>query len=118
MLHLHNGDSSAETARRAGLPGDHLAWREALVCGPTPAGVSSEEFLKIRARHLSSAYSVRPEECEVKLRRQYEALSKYAKHDEVVLWFEHDLFCQVQLIYLLDWFWQRDLRQTRLSTLR
>src|SRR5436190_13886470 len=109
MLHLHNGDSTAETARRAGLPGDHLAWREALVCGPTPADVSTEEFLQMRARHLSSAYGVRSDECEAELRRQYQALSQYAKHDEVVLWFEHDLFCQVQLIYLLDWFAQHDL---------
>jgi hypothetical protein len=33
----------------------------------------------------------------------------------VVLWFEHDLFCQVHLIYLLNWFGQRQLGQTKLS---
>jgi len=32
-----------------------------------------------------------------------------------VLWFEHDLFCQVHLIYLLHWFAQRDLGRTKLS---
>ena len=42
-------------------------------------------------------------------------MSGYAAHDEVVLWFEHDLFCQVHLVYLLDWFAARNLGQTRLS---
>jgi hypothetical protein len=35
--------------------------------------------------------------------------------DEVVLWFEHDLFDQLILIRLLDWFGRRDSGATRLS---
>src|SRR5881628_2167259 len=42
-------------------------------------------------------------------------VSKFLDHEEVVLWFEHDLFCQVQLIYLLNWFSRRDLGNTKLS---
>ena len=36
MLHIHNGDSSADTLREAGFPGTHFAFREALTSGPTP----------------------------------------------------------------------------------
>ena len=115
MLHVHNGDSTAATARKAAIPGEHLAWREALVCGPTPAGVSAEEFLRLRAKHLSEAYGVASDKCERELREQEAALSAFRNHDEVVLWFEHDLFCQVQLVYLLQWFAQRELGRTRLS---
>jgi hypothetical protein len=41
-------------------------------------------------------------------------LSKYSQHDETILWFEHDLFCQVNLIYLLDWLSRQPGERTRL----
>jgi hypothetical protein len=115
MLHIHNGDSSAETARNAHIPGEHLAWREAMVCGPTPNNLSDDELLELRARHLTGAYRVDVDECASELRRQQAALARFGDHEEVVLWFEHDLFCQVHLLYLLNWFAQRDLGHTKLS---
>ena len=30
MLHITNGDAAADRLRRAGLPGDVLAWRDTL----------------------------------------------------------------------------------------
>jgi hypothetical protein len=115
MLHIHNGDSTAGTARKTTLPGEHLAWREALVCGPTPGGLSPGEFRTLRTRHLAQAYGVDLAECEKGLCAQEDALLRFSDHEEVVLWFEHDLFCQVQLIYLLSWFAQRELGKTKLS---
>lgn len=115
MLHIHNGDATAETAKKAAIPGEHLAWREALVCGPAPGGLAADEFRGVRAKHLAEAYGVALEKCESELREQEDALSRFPDHEEVVLWFEHDLFCQVHLIYLLDWFAQRELGQTKLS---
>src|SRR5437870_5779902 len=115
MLHIHNGDSAADTAKHSGIPGEHLAWREALVCGPAPANLSEDEFRDMRARHLADAYGVKIESCQKELREQQEALARFSDHEEVVLWFEHDLFCQVQLIYFLDWFARRELGKTRLS---
>ncbi len=67
------------------------------------------------ARHLSDAYGLRVEDCEKELREQQEALARFYDHDEVVLWFEHDLFCQIHLIYLLNWFAQSELGKTKLS---
>src|SRR5437016_10670075 len=115
MLHVHNGDSTAGTARKADLHGEHLAWREALVCGPAPSGLSGDDFRQVRARHLSDAYGVNLQDCEKELREQQEALARFVDHEEVVLWFEHDLFCQVHLSYLLNWFAQSELAQTKLS---
>ncbi len=115
MLHIHNGDSTAGTAKKTNIPGEHLAWREALVCGPAPGGLSEEEFRSVRARHLADAYGGGLEKCENDLRAQEETLSRFSDHEEVVLWFEHDLFCQVQLIFLLNWLAQRDLGRTKLS---
>ena len=115
MLHIHNGDSTAGTAIKAGIPGDHIAWREAMVCGPAPGDLPKSAFIKVRADHLAKAYAVPLEKVEAELQEQHAAIENFSNHEEVVLWFEHDLFCQVHLIYLLDWFAQRDLGNTRLT---
>jgi hypothetical protein len=115
MLHIYNGDSTADTARAGDVPGEHLPWREALVCGPAPADVPEADFIHLRAHHLAAAYNVPVEKCRAELVKLHERLGTFAEHDEVVLWFEHDLFCQVQLIYLLNWFAGRELGQTKLS---
>jgi len=104
MLHIHNGDSSANTARQSSLSGEHFAFREALIDGPTPAGLSRDDWRRLRAQHLADSYGVDLAECERSLLAQEELLEHSAAQDEVVLWFEHDLFCQVHLVYLLDWF--------------
>lgn len=115
MLNIHNGDSTAGTARQATIPGAHLAFREALIAGPTPADLNDIEWRKLRAAHLSAAYGGSWEEAERDLERLQAAMASFHLHDEVVLWFEHDLFCQVNLIYLLNWFAVRDLGKTKLS---
>ena len=115
MLNIHNGDSTAGTARRAPIPGAHMAFREALIAGPTPANLDETEWRKLRAAHLSTAYGGSWEETQRDLERLQAALASFHLHDEVVLWFENDLFCQVNLIYLLDWLANRGLGKTRLS---
>jgi hypothetical protein len=115
MLHIHNGDASGNTAKNSALRGEHLAWREALICGPTPGGLSDEEFINVRARHLAETYGGPIEDCANESRHQEQVLGSFRNHDEVVLWFEHDLFCQVSLVYLLSWFAQRDHGDTKLS---
>ncbi|MCM3870822.1 MAG: hypothetical protein ND895_09040 [Pyrinomonadaceae bacterium] len=115
MLHIHNGDSSAGTARQSSMPGEHFAWREALIEGPTPAAITGEEWRKLRARHLTEFYEVDTDETESGLRIQEDKLASYPEHDEIILWFEHDLFCQTNLIYLLNWFAERNLGNTKLS---
>ena len=115
MLHIHNGDSAANTAKQSSVAGRHIAWRESLITGPTPAGLSATEWRRVRANHLSQAYGVEEKECERDLSTQEQMLASATQHEEVILWFEHDLYCQVHLLYLLHWFSQHDAGKTRLS---
>lgn len=115
MLHIHNGDSSANTLKQSAIQGEQFAFRESLITGPTRAGIAAEEWRRLRATHLADAYGIDRDACELGLLLQEEVLLNYAEHDEVVLWFEHDLFCQINLIYLLDWFNGRNLGKTKLS---
>jgi hypothetical protein len=62
------------------------------------------DWRSVRARFLAADNGLDEEQCRRDLADQDEALSRIRDHEEVVLWFEHDLFCQINLIYLLAWF--------------
>ena len=115
MLHIHNGDSTANTLKEFGFPGEHLPFREVLMDGPAPGGLSSQEWMKVRARFLTEGYELEPQDCEKDFLIQEAAFARFTEHDETILWFEHDLFCQINLIYLLDWFSKQSRGKTRLS---
>ena len=115
MLHILNGDATANILKKTDLSGELLPWREALVTGPTPGGLPFDEWTNLRANHLSEDYEKSFDECKASLLNQEEILRTFSKHEEVVLWFEHDLFCQINLIYLLNFFSQQKENRTRFS---
>ena len=97
MLHIHNGESVLTVARRANLPGEHTAFRDTLVVGPIP----QTDWTETRARFLSESYGENLLRVRNELLQQQRMIDVAAGHDEVVLWFEHDLFCLVNFLYLL-----------------
>jgi hypothetical protein len=115
MLHILNGFSTEGTLRQSGISGDFFSFRDALIAGPSPSGLDDNAWRRTRAAYLSQSYGVAYEECERDLFRQSDTLSSFTDHDEVVLWFEHDLFCQLNLLYLLNWFRNVELGNTKLS---
>ena len=115
MLHILNGGSTEATLAQTHIAGERFFFRDALIDGPAPANTTETEWRKLRAAHLSSAYGVAVEGCHLGLVRQEEVLGSYLDHDEVVLWFEADLFCQTNLLFVLDWFARRELQKTQLS---
>ncbi|MBA2564999.1 MAG: RNA polymerase subunit sigma-24 [Gemmatimonadetes bacterium] len=115
LLHVLNGDATAAVLARSGVPGDRLPFREALISGPTPFGVRTEAWRSLRAAHLADEAGLDVQDVERALLEQEQALEGIADHAEVVLWFEHDLFCQVNLVHLLSRFAELDAPETRIS---
>ena len=101
MIHIHNGDSTAMTARRANIPGRHVAFREVLVTGPVRAGLTQHEWIEDRARFLSETYDQNLLRARTELLDQEQMIDYEKREDEIVLWFEHDLFCLINFLYLL-----------------
>jgi len=100
LINIHNGDAMASTARHAGLPGEHLAFREALVTGPAP---KAGEWQSMRAQYLADVSGEDLLRVSNNLFEQDQVLVAAAdSNDELVLWFEHDLFCLVNFLYLLE----------------
>jgi hypothetical protein len=102
MLHVTNGDIVAEGIAEAGLDGDTLPWREVLHEGPLPAGLDADELRAVRARFLAECGWGDAEQIEADLREQEERLLAAHGRELIVLWFEHDLFDQLQLLQILD----------------
>jgi Domain of unknown function (DUF1835) len=111
MLHITNGESVS--IPQTGLPGQVVCWNDILHDGPVPGGLPLQELSRIRERFLAEFFAVPLSE--VSFARRDEAITRFPDHEEVILWFEHDLYDQLQLIQILDWFSRQDLGGTRIS---
>lgn len=98
MLHLTNGDSAAALIRRTGVPGNVIAWRDILHEGPVPAGLTLEGLSDVRARFLATWGAGSFPEVSANFGARDAALRSARR---VVLWFEHDLYDQLQLLQIL-----------------
>jgi hypothetical protein len=96
MLHVTNGTSVS--LRETDLGGDVLEWLDVLHEGPVPAGITDSELRRVRAIFLDAEWRGHPSAAD-ELARRDELLDAPG---EIVLWFEHDLFDQLQLIQILD----------------
>lgn len=101
MIHIHNGDVVAALARRSGIPGEHVAYRESLVMGPVVPG---DDWIELRARALAQRNGDDLLRVRTALLEQEQLLDAAPSRGEIVLWFEHDLYCLVHLIHLLQRF--------------
>src|SRR5688572_22153297 len=102
ILHVANGTCTTRLIAAAGLPGVTSIWADPLYDGPVPGGLTDDELVEVRTRHLtgSDATLVDPAN---DLRRWRAKIAAHDAYDELVLWFEHDLFDQLNLLQLLPW---------------
>lgn len=104
MLHVTNGDSAAGSLRASGLSGEVIAWQDILHDGPVPTGLALEELRPIRARFIADQGWGAYDDALTDLAQRDATLLNASGEDEIVMWFEHDLYDQLQLLQLLDWF--------------
>jgi hypothetical protein len=104
FLHVANGTSTTMTIEAAGIPGTYSIWADELYGGPVPGGLSDAELIDARARHLAGWADSDPAN---QLEQWRMAIERHDSYDELILWFEHDLFDQLNLIHLLTWIHER-----------
>lgn len=101
VTHVVNGDSVARTLAQSGLPGSTIVWRDTLHEGTVPPG-DPATVRAARAAFLSDAGQGDSDEIRGDLEEADAALvAALAAGRETVLWFEHDLHDQLQLIQIL-----------------
>src|ERR1041385_2361391 len=97
MLHITNGDSVVGTFRQVRFPGVYLPWRDVLHDGPVPQTETLSELSDVRAQALAAFGWGSYDKLRAEFAARDQALENFRKHEEVVLWFEHDLYDQLQL---------------------
>ncbi len=102
MLHVTNGSVVVTRLHDLGLPGRVLPWDDVLHEGPVRAGLDHAALRGERAAYLSAAGFDSAETIERGLTARDVALAAANDEDEVVLWFEHDLYDQLHLLQILD----------------
>ena len=114
MIHIRCGDDMREPFAASGLPGRFVRWAGALCQGPTPQGLSDAEWTAVRGDFVSENYDRSPDAAARFQADQDAERDAALDEDEIVLWFEHDLFDQIELIALLDWAAGHSIEPSRL----
>jgi hypothetical protein len=84
-------------------PDPVLPWRDVLHEGPVRQGLTIEQLSKERAAFLAARFRLDPEDTRAAFQDRDRRLREATEAgSELVLWFEHDLYDQLQLLQLLD----------------
>jgi hypothetical protein len=102
FLHVANGTCTTRLIESAGIPGTVSIWADPLHDGPVPGGLTDAELLDLRTRHHAGPGHA-PIDPVNDLRQWRAVIERHESFDELILWFEHDLFDQLNLIQLLTW---------------
>ena len=100
-LHVTNGDIVASMLGASSLPGTALSWADALHAGPL--ALDPARSRRERATFLASSGWGEVDAIEADLVARDERLARAVDQGHpIVLWFEHDLFDQLQLLQILS----------------
>lgn len=100
-LHILNGDASMAAFEAAALPGDVMVWREIMSEGPVVAQAKDEAFWEMRQEYIFQHYAEGAEAYKAKVLDVLLQLKHLHGYKEVLLWFDTDLMCQINLLFLL-----------------
>jgi len=100
---------------QADIPGDYLPWRDVLHDGPVPADLSFEQLSDLRADFIIAQGWGEPENIKHSFNERDARLKSFRQYKKVLLWFEHDLYDQLQILQILDWFSGQELADVTLA---
>lgn len=103
-LIITNGEAARDQMRAAGLGYDILCWRDILHEGPVPETQTLEELSAIRAQFLAERGWSEVGPLLAAFAERDAQLRNHTRYDTVIVWLEHDLYDQLQLLQVLDFF--------------
>ncbi|RED49351.1 DUF1835 domain-containing protein [Seonamhaeicola aphaedonensis] len=108
QLHITNGSALTNYLNDTGYSGDIITWHEMLCEGPTHVDLLSDDFLKTRAHFFSASYNI---ELDIEaFKSEISKLDNVDGYSEIVLWFEYDLFCHINLIAVISLIQQKRIK--------
>jgi len=111
ILHIINGDSLKESLENIHLDGEIVVWREMLCEGPTVSQVGNDAFISLRKKFLQEEYGVSSTLYEQEFLSQLKKLDAINHYDEIILWFEFDLFCHINMLAAISYLIQQKKKE-------
>jgi len=115
ILNIVNGDVTIEIMKKAHINGDFLPWRDFLHKGSVPENLSLNKLSKIRANFIHQEGFGSLAQIEKEFQERDRVLKNYKKYQKIILWFERDLYDQLQLLQVLSWFHSNNIENIKLS---
>jgi hypothetical protein len=113
-LIITNGDVAAARLADAGIEGEILPWRDVLHEGPVPGGLVLEALSLVRAPYLAKRFGHPLPLVNEQFANRDAMIRSHGQFERVELWFEHDLYDQLQLVQVIDFF----AKEGRIANLR
>lgn len=107
ILHITNGVRVTALLVELGFTDDIISWQEILCEGPVTNKVGSEAFLKMRSEFLKTFYDIEFDTNE--FNEEIDKLNHSENYSEIVLWFEYDLFCHINMIGIVNLIQQKHI---------
>jgi hypothetical protein len=114
-LHILNGDSTLWSLDKAGIDGERLVWRDVLCEGPVLSDFASPDFWQKRTVFMSEFFGVEPQGFKTKCIDEFDKIKSISRYDKLVLWFEYDLFCQVNMLGILHFLAKPEYQKMKIS---
>ncbi|WP_303317569.1 DUF1835 domain-containing protein [Flavivirga abyssicola] len=106
-LHITNGDVLTNYLNELDIAGEKLTWQEMLCEGPTIVEINSEKFLDVRTSFFNEFYDIDLDTDKIK--SELSKLNTYKDYSEIILWFEYDLFCHINMLAVINLLMQKKI---------
>lgn len=107
VLHITNGDNLTDYLRELDFQGDFLTWQEMLCEGPLITEINSKKFFDLRSDFLKEYYNIEVNKFD--FGRDLLKLEHPENYDTIILWFEYDLFCHINMLGVLNLLHQKKI---------
>lgn len=102
-LHILNGDTTLVKFKEANIDGEVAIWREVLSDGPTHMELGNDQFWETRSSFMRDFFEASREDYQRLTISEFHKIQNFNDYDQTVLWFEYDLFCQINLMALCSY---------------
>jgi len=107
QLHITNGSHLTNVLNELNIQGVKLTWQELLCEGPTTEKVGSELFLETRKSFFTQFYNI---DLDIEfIKSELDKFNDSENYSEIVLWFECDLFCHINMIAIISLIQQKKM---------
>lgn len=112
IYHILNGDSLKEKFPAKKITGEIIVMRECLIDGPV-GNDNLKDFFRERSAYIQKEFNEDEKDYYDKVGGEFKKFEAIPEGSEINLWFEDDLFCQVNMWFLLSMLKDRELKVYR-----